>query len=161
MIPSNMALEDTGLTRQKLSPSLPVLGYSDKSTVKLDFDDTPFKKVKYWALRAMRWFRLKGFVILKSSENHYHVVFDRSVTWERNMHIVAWVALESGNEKLRSYLVMQCIKESSTLRISNKGEKPSPRIVFRFGKQDKQVKYFLSWRKQIKEIILSLKANRT
>jgi hypothetical protein len=152
MTPLNMALEGTGLTRLKLSLSLPVLGYSDKSTVKLDFDDTPFKKVKYWALRAMRWFRLKGFVILKSSENHYHVVFDRSVTWKRNMHIVAWVALESGNEKLRSYLVMQCIKESSTLRISSKSEKICPRIVFRYGKQNQEIDAFLRWRSLINDI---------
>jgi hypothetical protein len=153
MTPLNMALEDTGLTRQKLSPSLPVLGYSDISTVKLDFDDTPFKTVKYWALRAMRWFRLKGFVILKSSENHYHVVFDRSVTWEKNMHIVAWVALESGNQKLKDYLVMQCIKESSTLRVSGKGERPSPRIVFRLGTQKNEIRRFLFLRRHIRKIV--------
>jgi hypothetical protein len=46
------------------------------------------------------------------------------------MHIVAWDALESRNSKLQRYLVMQCIKESSTLRVSPKNEKPSPRIVF-------------------------------
>ena len=30
---------------------------------------------------------------------------------------------------------MQCIKESSTLRVSPKKEKPSPRIVYRYGKE--------------------------
>ena len=33
---------------------------------------------------------------------------------------------------------MQCIKESSTLRVSRKKGKMSPRIVFRNGKQDKE-----------------------
>jgi hypothetical protein len=151
MTPLNMALEGTGLTHQKLSHSLPVLGYSDKTTVKLDFDDTPFKTVKYWALRAMRWFRLRGFIILRSSKNHYHVVFDRSVTWERNMHIVAWVALESGSHKLQKYHLMQCIKESSTLRVSGKRGRPHPRIVFSVGNQGNEIRRFLFWRRQIKK----------
>lgn len=116
----------------------PNLGYTDTETVKLDFDDAPFRIVKYWALRAMKWFKLKGFIILKSSKSHYHVVFDRSVNWEMNMHIVAWVALESRNLKLQRYLTMQCIKESSTLRVSPKKQKPTPRIVFRYATRDKQ-----------------------
>lgn len=140
------------MTSQKSNPSLPVLGYSDESTVKLDFDDAQFKTVKYWAFRAMKWFRLRGFIILKSSRNHYHVVFDRSVTWERNLHVVAWVALESRNPKLQKYQLMQCIKESSTLRISPKKEKPSPRIIFRYGKQDREIRDFLKFRNCIKRI---------
>jgi len=33
---------------------------------------------------------------------------------------MAWGALESGSAKLKEYLIMQCIKESSTLRVSKK-----------------------------------------
>jgi hypothetical protein len=146
-----MAHGGAGLIDQKLNPSKPILGYSDTSTVKLDFDETIFKTVKYWAFRTMKWFRLRGFIILKSSKNHYHVVFDRSVTWERNMHIVAWVALESGNPKLQKYQLMQCIKESSTLRISPKKEKSSPRIVFRYGKKALEVKNFSRYREMIRQ----------
>ncbi len=58
-----------------------VIGFSDTETVKLDFDDTSFEIVKYWAKRVMRWFRLGGFVILKSSEKCYHVLFGSSVSW--------------------------------------------------------------------------------
>ncbi len=107
---SNTVSEGAGLT-QKSSPSKPILGYSDTSTVKLDFGDVSYKFVKYWAIRTMKWFRLRGLEILKSNKSHCHEVFDSSVTWERNMHIVAWVALESGNPKLQKYLTMQCIKE--------------------------------------------------
>lgn len=53
---------------------LPVLGFSDRETVKLDFDNTPFKNVRYWAVRAYNWFHLEGFWILRSSKNSYHVV---------------------------------------------------------------------------------------
>jgi len=137
---------------EQLNPELPMLGYTDKSTVKLDFDDAPFKTVKYWALRTMKWFRLRGFIILKSSKNHYHVIFDRSVTWKKNLHIVAWVALESGNPKLKKYHIMQCIKESSTLRVSAKREKLSPRVVFRYGEQDGAIKDFFRIRRLIKTL---------
>ncbi len=140
------------MTAQRLNPSKPILGYSDKSTVKLDFDEASFKTVTYWAFRAMKWFKLRGFIILRSSKNHYHVVFDRSVTWKKNLHVVAWVALESGNQKLQRYLIMQCIKESSTLRISAKEKKSSPRIVFRYGKQDHKISNFLRIRIFIKKI---------
>ena len=41
---------------------------------------------------------------------------------------------------------------SSTLRVAPKGDKPSPRIVFRYGSQDHGVKDFLRYRKLIKRI---------
>jgi hypothetical protein len=146
-----MALGGVGLTDQKLSLSKPILGYSDTSTVKLDFDDTEFKTVKYWALRTMQWFKLRGFIILKASENHFHVVFDRPVTWKKNVHIMAWVCIESKNKGLIKWFLMQCIKGSSTLRISSKKDKPSTWVVFRYGKQDKEIRNFLKYRKLVKK----------
>src|SRR4030067_2220020 len=46
---------------------------------------------------------------------------------------------------------MQCIKESSTLRVLPKKEKPSTRICFHYGKQDNEIKSFLLWRRRIKK----------
>jgi hypothetical protein len=132
------------------------LGYTDKETVKLDFDNTPYKTVEYWYMRVLNWFKLEGYIILKSSTNCYHVVFNRPVSWTENMHIIAWVSLESNIEKLVRYLQMQCIKESSTLRISSKKGKPSPRIIKRFGKQDKEIRNFLKYRRRTKRIIKKL-----
>jgi hypothetical protein len=138
------------------SKAEPILGFSDTETVKLDFDEASFSLVKYWALRAMKWFKLKGFIILKSSERCYHVVFDRKVSWKQNMRVVAWVSLLSHNKGLLRWFLMQCIKGCSTLRVSFKREKPSPRIVFRSGKQEKQVKDFLEFRRLIKIIMRKL-----
>jgi hypothetical protein len=146
-----MALKVHGLT-DKSNLDKPILGYSDTETVKLDFDNTAFRLVKYWAFKAMRKFRLEGFVIFKSSDNSYHVVFNRPVSWSENVRVVAWVSLLSHNEELTKYLLMQCIKESSTLRVSEKQGKASPRIVFRYGRQDKQMKGFLAFRGVIKGI---------
>jgi hypothetical protein len=135
------------------SKAKPILGLSDTETIMLDFDDTAFKIVKYWASRVMKWFRLEGYIILKSSSGCYHVVFNRGVTWSENMRIVAWVALQSHNKGLQKWFLMQCIKQSSTLRVSCKREKGSPRIVFRFGKQDRQIREFVKKRRLIKVLL--------
>jgi len=134
-----------------------IMGITDIETVKLDFDNISFKTVKYWAFRTMKWFKLEGFIILKSSENNYHVVFNRPVSWSENMRIVAWVSLLSGNPMLEKWFLMQCIKEASTLRVSPKGNKPPPRIVYRYGKQDKQIRDFLVYRKLAKSIYKQVK----
>ena len=138
---------------KKWNPAKPISGYTDDETVMLDLDDTPFKTAKYWAMRTMKWFKLGGFIILKSSKDCYHVVFDRKVSWKENVSIVAWVALQNKSVGLVKWFLMQCIKESSTLRVSSKKEKPSPRIVYRYGKQDEQIRNFLAYRRKIKRII--------
>jgi hypothetical protein len=147
-----MVLRGSGLTEQ-LRQGKPILGYTDTETVKLDFDDIPFKKVNYWAERAMNWFKLGGFIILKSSKNSYHVLFNRTVSWAENLKVVAWVALQSQNRGLIKWLTMQCIKQSSTVRVSKKKEKQFPRIVFRRGEQDNQISSFLGYRKFIKYLL--------
>ena len=130
----------------------PIIGFSDTETVKLDFDDASFPFVRYWALRALKWYKLRGFIVLKSSNECYHVVFDREVSWPENIRVVAWVTLLSHNKGLLKWFLMQCIKGSSTLRVSPKCEKPSPRIVHRHGKQSQNIKAFLEIRKIIKNI---------
>lgn len=136
-----------------------ILGYTDNETVMLDFDNTPFRDVKYWALRAMKWFKLTGFIILKSSENNYHVVFNRKVSWSENMKIVAWLSLLSHNPMLEKWFLMQCIKEGSTLRVSSKRDKPSPRIIYRYGKENEQIREFIVERRHIKRIMKKLEVN--
>ena len=135
-----------------------ILGFTDDETVILDFDETTFTEVKYWARTAMEWFDLGGFLILKSSEGCYHVVFNRKVTWPENMSIVAWVSLYSEKESMRKWFLMQCIKQSSTLRVGPKGEKTSPRIVYREGEEDEQIRSYLNQRSTIKRIIKQLNA---
>lgn len=132
-----------------------VLGYTDDETVMLDFDNATFEGVKYWAMKAMRWFRLQGFVILKSSQNRYHVVFDRRVSWSQNVRTMAWVVLYSHNPELEKWFLMQCIKEEPTLRVSAKGKKPPPRVVFRRWGQKGQVRGFLNYRRLIKGIAVA------
>ena len=150
-----MARMENGLTDQILKAD-PILGFTDRMTVKLDLDEMNFKSARYWAELVLEKYKLKGFIILKSSKKCYHVIFDSYVSWEENLSIIAWVAILSKSVPLLKYLAMQCIKMSSTLRVTPKDEKLSPRIVYRFGSQDHAIKDFLRHRQLIKRIYHSL-----
>ena len=132
------------------------LGVTNDEVIMLDMDDTDFKTVQYWAERAMNWFELGGYVILKSSSGCYHILFNRSVDWPENMRVVAWVAQLSGNEGLQRWHRMQCIKMKSTLRVGPKNEKKSPCIVKRVGVQNGQIQEFLEIRSEIKKVLKNL-----
>ena len=124
-----------------------ILGYSSTDTVMLDFDLILYSTVRYWAGRTMNFHELEGYIILLSSVHSYHVVFNRPVSWSENMRILAWVAQLSNHKKLQAYHRMQCIKESSTLRVSPKKGKPAPVVVNREGRQDREIAEFLEYRK--------------
>ena len=143
-----------------------ILGDWGKNTVKLDFDEFDLREVKWLVHRTNYWFKLDGFLILESStktlrakdkksgkifyrfkKKSYHAVFNRRVSWFENTRIMAWVSMESHNEKLKDYVLMQILKGSSTLRLSNKGKKPLPKPIFRHGNQDKQIAEFFDTKK--------------
>lgn len=128
-----------------------ILGYTDRETVKLDLDDVDYYRVKSVARWLCRRFNLGGFIILRSSENNYHVVFNGTVTWEENIKIVGYaswmLANYFTNHKLMGWAIMQMIKGSSTLRISTKFKKPRPRIIYKEGKQANEIKKFREYRK--------------
>lgn len=71
------------------------------------------------------------------------------------MKVLCWIALESGNLGLQKYALMQGIKQSSTLRVSGKGNKDPPKIVCRYGSQINQIKMFLENRDFILSYCLS------
>jgi len=141
--------------RKKSNPK-PILGYTDTETVKLDLDNMSFQRVKYWALGTAKQFRLRGFIILESSKNSYHVVFDKPVSWVKNVAIVAWVCLMTKHRRLTEWLIMQCIKQASTLRLSPKKDKQPPRMVYRHGKQSQQIREFLQYQRLVQTMIKRL-----
>ena len=123
------------------------LGFTDDETAMLDLDKIEFKDVKQLAQKCLEFWDLGGFLILKSSPGSYHIVFDRIVSWRENLQVVAWCALYSGSEDLKRWLVMQCRKGSSTLRVSSKREKKRPRVVYREGSEEEQIPDFIEYRK--------------
>ena len=91
-------------------------------------------------------------MIVQSSKKGFHVVFDHAADWIDNVSIMAWVVLHSKNPGLLKWFTMQCIKRSSTLRVSSKGDKPPPRIVHREGCQDDRIKSYLDFRETLRGI---------
>jgi hypothetical protein len=138
-----------GIGLKKVSSHKFVVGITDKETVKLDFDRVPLMLVKYWSRKTYTFFKLDGFIIFQSSFSSFHVVFNRPVSWAENIMIMCWVALESQLQKLKDYVILQGRKGASTLRISSKGEKAPPKIVYRYGNQDNMIKEFLEKRKDL------------
>jgi hypothetical protein len=141
-----------------MSKAKPCLGYTDCKTVKLDLDDMPYSKVKEIVTLTMNKFNLGGWLILKSSKNCYHAVFNRYVSLAENVSIMAWVALVllRKNPKVVKWFLMQCIKGSSTLRVTPKKEKPAPRIVNKDGERNHAIANFLKEREKIKRIYRSI-----
>ena len=131
------------------SSATPVTRQSSLTLIKMKL-----KSVKYWARRTRKWHKLGGFLILESSLNSYHVVFDRTVDWSENVRIVAWVALYVKRRSLDNWFKMQCIKQKPTLRTSNKKMlggvvKPPPRVVYFEGSQDREISDYLLLRNLI------------
>jgi hypothetical protein len=124
-----------------------ILAFTDRYTVKLDLDETSYKTALHYAERVNRWFRLEGYLILRSSKGNYHAVFNKPVTWEKNVRVMAWACFISKfKPSLSRWFVMQCIKRSSTLRFGKKREKPHPKIVYRHGREDMRIAVYLKSR---------------
>jgi hypothetical protein len=114
--------------------------------------------VKYYSKLACKKFDLGGYRILKSSSGSYHTVFNRSVFWKENVEIMSWVSLLVEGKQLKNcpltkYVLMCGIKTVSCLRIGKKNEKPSPRTVSKFGKQDNEIRNYLLFRKNLRRFL--------
>lgn len=145
-----------------------ILGDCHSYIVKVELDNKTLRYVKWIGKILDKRYNLDGHIILKSStttykiENsdysktvyryktgNYHIVFNRKVSAMENHSILAWLSLYLKDEKLTLWFHMQCIKQSTTLRIGFKGNKKPSKIVFRYGNQDKMIKEFLDNRQFI------------
>jgi hypothetical protein len=71
-------------------------------------------------------------------------VFDEPKTHDEVNAILAWLCLFTKDTKLITWYLLQMIKGTYTLRHGFKGRKKPPRVVYRYGNQDKQIAKFLS-----------------
>ena len=109
---------------------------TDKGLV-LDVDNMTFRKAKSLAEGYLRIYKLEGYLIVKSSEMHYHIVFNRYLTWKKILHIIfstvaciAWGCHQARKEKL-------------TVRVSKKNGRNKPKIILQKGKTDKLISDYL------------------
>lgn len=124
------------------------IGYTDQETLKLDFDGMKISRAKDISDWILERFEMGGYIILRSSKNKYHVVFDKEIDWGENCRIMGFVTwILKNHRSFEMWVTMQLIKKSSTLRISKKGDKPKPRIVYQKGTQVDQIPIFRRFRK--------------
>jgi len=114
-----------------------VIGFMTNRGVVLDLDNMKFKKAKWLAQKLCRQYKLEGYLLIKSSEKNYHVVFNRYLTWKTITKIIF-----SQYEALR-WAVFQMPHGYLTLRISRKNGKNKPKILLKIGKTDKLIKDYL------------------
>ena len=145
-----------------------VLGDWDNDIVKVDWDERGLTEVKRFSRLMNERYSLDGFIILQSStkkrmirdetldhicysykSKSYHTVFNRVVAEKELNGILAWLCLFTKDYKLITWFLLQNIKGSYTLRHGFKHKKNCPKIVYKFGNQDKQIAKFLANRKFI------------
>ncbi|MBT0159922.1 hypothetical protein G4O51_08050 [Candidatus Bathyarchaeota archaeon A05DMB-2] len=158
-----------------------VLGDWDTDMVKVDWDERFLCEVKRFSKILVKRFSVlgDGFIILKSSTKtrkirndtftdvaysykspSYHTVFNGEVSKVELESILAWLCLFTKDNGLITWFLLQLIKGTYTLRIGFKGKKKPPKIVFRYGNQDKQIKKFLENRDFILNFLIQSEKKR-
>jgi hypothetical protein len=157
-----------------------VLGDHDTDMVKVDWDERFLCEVKRFSMILVKRFPVLGggFIILQSSvktrkirndtfteiaykykSRSYHTVFNGEVSKDELDGILAWLCLFTNENKLITWYLLQKIKATFTLRVGFKGKKKPPKIVYRYGNQDKQITKFLENRKFILDFLESNRQN--
>ena len=118
------------------------VGFITRRGVCLDLDDVSKTKAEKIADYRLAKHKLEGYLLIESSKNHYHVVFNRYTAWRKSLQIIfsTWKCIEWG--------VWQAIKGELTLRISPKKGRNLPKIVKRVGKTDKLIRDYLEMYKE-------------
>jgi hypothetical protein len=151
-----------------------VLGDCDIDIVKVDWDERFLCEVKRFCKIMVKRFPVLGggFIILQSSEKtrkirndvfteiaytykskSYHTVFNGEVSKDELQSILAWLCLFTKDNKVTTWFLLQLIKGTYTLRIGFKGKKKPPKIVYRWGNQDRQIAKFLENRNFILDFL--------
>lgn len=135
----------------KKHPNPYVLGFTTDKGLLLDLDNTTLHETRQIAKKYTRRFKLEGYLIMKSSQNNYHIIFNRYLTWKTALEYlfkIVWSYhyYEHGSKpSLTNWAILQACKRSMTLRISNKNRKPKPRLIEKRGKTNKLIDDYLSY----------------
>jgi hypothetical protein len=153
-----------------------VLGDHDIDIVKVDWDERFLCEVKRFSMILVKRFPVLGggFIILQSSvktrkirndvfteiaftykSKSYHTVFNGEVSKDELQSILAWLCLFTKDNKLITWFLLQLIKGTYSLRFGFKGRIKPPKIVYRWGNQDRQIAKFLENRNFILDFLES------
>jgi len=114
-----------------------VIGFMTNKGVVLDLDNMTYRSAKRLTVNLCRKYKLEGYLLIRSSEKSYHVVFNRYLSWRKITEIVF-----SQYEVLR-WAVMQMRYSALTIRVSKKNGENKPKILLKVGKQDKLIKEYM------------------
>jgi len=121
------------------------VGFTTTKGLCLDLDDISEKKAKRLTEFLLKRYKLEGYILIKSSKKHYHVVFNRYLTWKKTLQILVNI------HKCLNWMLWQIKKGEITLRISTKKAKNKPVILLTKGQTDKLISDYLQIYKQFEE----------
>lgn len=61
-----------------------VVGFMTGKGLILDLDNMTFKKAKWMADNLLKNYKLEGFLLVRSSEKSYHLIFNKYLSWKTN-----------------------------------------------------------------------------
>jgi hypothetical protein len=126
-------------------------GFTTNNGLLLDLDNTTLHETRQIAKKYLKKWNLEGYLIAKSSQNNYHIIFNKYLPWETTLEYlfkIVWTYhYHKHNDKphLTNWAILQTIKHSCTLRISNKHEKKPPTIIETKGKTENLIKDYLAF----------------
>jgi len=132
-----------------------VEGFTTNKGLMLDLDQTTLRETKKIAKKYCKRFKLEGFLILRSSTNNYHVVFNKYLSWSKTLEYLFKIVwnyhyYQHGEKPhLTFWAILQACKQSETLRISSKKHKRKPCVVLLNGKDDKLISDYLRYYNEV------------
>ena len=121
------------------------IGFTTKKGLCLDLDYLSERKTKKLTETLYKKHKLEGYLIIKSSPKHYHVVFNRYLSWRKTLQILSTVY------SCFEWMQWQIRKGEITLRISTKKGKNKPKIIRQKGQTDKLINDYLLIYKMFEE----------
>lgn len=127
----------------------PMLGFTADNGVMFDLDHYKFETVEKIAENFLEQHKLKGYLIIETSKNCYSIIFNKYLKWKDVLTIMGKLYFYLGGRKTAhgrhygEWLILQIIKQASTIRVSPKGNKPKPKLIKIKGKTDGLIKDYL------------------
>jgi len=121
------------------------IGFNSDRGLMLDLDNMKYTKALWLAETLLKEYKLEGFLLIKSSDKNYHVVFNKYLSWRKITKI-----LFSLYECVR-WAVFQMKEGQLTLRISKKNGKDKPKVLQKVGKTGKLIKDYLEIYEKFKD----------
>ncbi len=140
--------------KKKYGKNLPLnhhnfcIGFVTRKGILLDLDNTSQNSVirlaeKFLEKRKFRYIEreinLEGYLIVKSSENHYHLIFNVYLPFREALMIASSVRI--GN--LQCWILERAKHGEFTIRISTKNGNNKPKLIAEKGKTDKLINDYL------------------